>query len=1212
MTVLLDESRPAETNSASTKSALPWWTWVLPFFIANLGTWLSLWFQTGPGASLWYLPTAFGIVMAYWWGPRVLLGVYLNAVICAPLWNLPWQWSFLYALPETLEVGLSWFLFIRLLLGKCWLPDLRNVGGFLLFGSLVPTAIANIYLVTQLYVLGDITANEIWNYWQVLFSADLATQYVFAVPVLLIFTKSMLERGWVNIKASISQLPLLPADRNSPVDKTFILVALVSILITISIAPVHDFRILYGFLMIYIAIRYGVNMAVLSSSWIGLLAFLLPVVLRGNLGLSAASSGDFLQTNFDILFLCGVTLVTGRAISDLSAEITERSLSEENLRRAEAKYRTLVEQIPPIVYMADPDQHIGVTYISPRIETLGYGQDEWVADPELWIRRLHPEDRQRILTEIEQVAKSGEPFRSEYRLISRDGKVSWFLDEAMDIVDADGKLLFRQGFMLDITERKQVEESLSSRERYLRLLNDMTHAILLSKDFDSTLQTLSFDMAKLLDADDCYILRWDEETQMPIPVTTTAKLDFSFSEARIGTNQTGITASVLEAGHVLILEDVFNSPYIDIRIAERFPARSALGVPLIVGKHRLGAAIIAFNTPHQFTAEEAERAKQAGDQVALALWNFQQGVEIQQRLKESDALANIGRALSETERMGTGGVLQLIVDSSRELMPHAEKSVIHLLEVEEQVLFARAVSGFDEQEKEYKRVKMRLGEGVAGQVIREGITINIGDIKAYPQFLLSDSLPRFRSLLVAPVQSGAQRIGTISVQSVMTNAFSSKDAELLNALAVQAAIAIENTRLFETTQQRLKEVNALYKISQGLATSLNPDELIEDVVTLLQKNFQYYHVQIYLLDPSTGDLVFKSGSGEIGAQLLQQGYHLPLGMGIVSHVVESATPFFTNNVNNVLFFVPNPLLPDTQSELAVPVKVEGKVVGVLEIQHNASRRLTDGDLQLMTAVADQLSVSLQKANLYTNLQTALQQEQTIRSQLIQSERLALVGRLLASVSHELNNPLQAIQNALFLLKEETNLSGQARQDLDVILAEAERMAALIERLRSAYRPVRFKDFRPVELNNLIEDVYTLIASHMRQKQIAFEFFPDPDLPNVSGLQDQIRQVVLNLFLNAIEVMKPGGRLIVQTRGLLLQDEVLFTVKDTGPGIDPEILPKIFEPFITSKHTGTGLGLTITHDIIEQHRGRIEARNDSDGHGGAVFNIWLPTYEEGER
>ena len=753
-------------------------------------------------------------------------------------------------------------------------------------------------------------------------------------------------------------------------------------------------------------------------------------------------------------------------------------------------------------------------------------------------------------------------------------------------------------------EHQQVESELRSRERYLALLNDMTRAILLSEDFDSTLSTLAFDMAKLIDADDCYITRWDAEKQITIPTTTTAKLETPYSTQRTTGNELTLTASVLKSGHALPVDDVFNSPYISVEIAKRYPTRSVLGVPLIAGEHKLGAAIIAFNTPHQFTLEEIERAEHAANHIALALRNFQQSTEIQHRLKESNALAEIGRALSETERTGTDRVLQLIVDSARELISPAEESVIHLLEVEEQALWARAVSGYSEREKDFKRVKMRLGEGVAGQVIREGITINIGDIKTDSRFIASNSIPNFRSLLVAPVQSGGKQIGTISVQSKILNAFSTKDVELLKSLGVQAAIAIENTRLFENTQQRLKEVDALYKTSQGLASSLDADRLIEDVVTLLHQIFGYYHVQIYLRDPVNGDLVLKRGSGEIGDQLLKSGFRLSGGLGIVGHVAETAVPFVTNNVNDVVFFYRNPLLPNTQSELCVPIKLERKVVGVLDIQHTPPHRLTDGDLQLMTAVADQLAVALQKANLYSDLQIALNQEQTIRSQLIQSERLALVGRLLASVSHELNNPLQAIQNALFLIKEE-NLSVQASQDLDIILSETERMAALIERLRSAYRPVRIKDFRPVDLNSLIEDVHALISTHMRQKEIAFEFFPDPAMPNVSGLSDQIRQVVLNLFLNAIEIMKPGGRLTVQTRGLPQQNEVFLSVKDTGPGIDPEILPKIFDPFITSKHTGTGLGLTITHDIIDQHHGRIQAENNSEDEGGATFNVWLP-------
>jgi len=592
---------------------------------------------------------------------------------------------------------------------------------------------------------------------------------------------------------------------------------------------------------------------------------------------------------------------------------------------------------------------------------------------------------------------------------------------------------------------------------------------------------------------------------------------------------------------------------------------------------------------------------------ALTFWASQQNLEIQHRLNESNTLAEIGRALSETERVGTDKILQLIVNSARELIQNAEECVIHFIDPEENVLIPKAISGFDAGAKALNRPKMRLGEGVSGHVIDSGVTINIGDINASPLYVHKEESPSYHSLLVAPVQSGGQPTGTISVQSVDVNAFSEQDVELLNSLSVQASIAIENTRLFETTQQKLREVNSLYRTSQGLASSLDTDELIKDVVNLLQENFGYYHVQIYLQDPSKGNLVLKNGSGEIGARLLEKNHRLPRGTGIVNHVVETGLPFVTNDVNAIVFFFRNPLLPDTQSELTVPIKVDGEVVGVLDIQDTPPRRLTDNDMQLMVAVADQLSVALQKANFYANLQTALKQEQAVRSQLIQSERLALVGRLLASVSHELNNPLQAIQNALFLLKDEENLSPQGKQDLDVILSEAERMSSLIERLRSAYRPGHARDFRPVDLNNLIEDVHALITTHMRQKQIAFEFHPEPYLSPISGMPDQMRQVALNLFLNAIDVMEPGGRLTVRTRSLPQQNKVLFTVKDTGQGIAPEILPQIFDAFITDKLTGTGLGLTITRDIVEQHFGSIEAKNDPQG--GAIFNIWLPMHGE---
>jgi signal transduction histidine kinase len=207
----------------------------------------------------------------------------------------------------------------------------------------------------------------------------------------------------------------------------------------------------------------------------------------------------------------------------------------------------------------------------------------------------------------------------------------------------------------------------------------------------------------------------------------------------------------------------------------------------------------------------------------------------------------------------------------------------------------------------------------------------------------------------------------------------------------------------------------------------------------------------------------------------------------------------------------------------------------------------------------------------------------------------------------LNNPLQTIHNALYLLREEVRRSGNDLEDLDIISEEIDRMATLLERLRSTYRPLHTYEFKPVQLNGIIEDVYKLLSTHLRQKNISFEFHPEADMLPVMGLFDHLKQVALNLFINAVEAMPQGGHLCVDTYALADEHEVAFSIQDNGAGIDPDLLPRIFDPFVTNKETGTGLGLTITHEIVQQHGGRITAENNLTG--GAKFTVWLPVGDE---
>jgi GAF domain-containing protein len=322
---------------------------------------------------------------------------------------------------------------------------------------------------------------------------------------------------------------------------------------------------------------------------------------------------------------------------------------------------------------------------------------------------------------------------------------------------------------------------------------------------------------------------------------------------------------------------------------------------------------------------------------------------------------------------------------------HVDAAAVLLVNPQTQKLDYAAGEGF--QTKALRYTHLEIGAGLAGRAAQELRTVYIADLTAIdnPELLKSIAGEEFTSYYGVPLFGKDRLQGVLEIFHRIPLGSDSEWKTVLETLAAQAAISIHNASLLEDMQQSLKETNALYHISQSLASSLDPDQLMQDVVDLLYRDFGFYHVQIYLMVPDGNALVAGHGSGERGKLLRQDSYSLPVGTGIVGHVAEIGEPFTTNAVDQVLFYVRNPLLPDTQAEMAIPIKVEGEVLGVLDIQQTSLSILTDRQMQLMGAVSDQLAVALQKAKLYTELQNSLRHEKAIRSQLVQSERLALVG-----------------------------------------------------------------------------------------------------------------------------------------------------------------------------------------------------------------------------
>jgi signal transduction histidine kinase len=219
--------------------------------------------------------------------------------------------------------------------------------------------------------------------------------------------------------------------------------------------------------------------------------------------------------------------------------------------------------------------------------------------------------------------------------------------------------------------------------------------------------------------------------------------------------------------------------------------------------------------------------------------------------------------------------------------------------------------------------------------------------------------------------------------------------------------------------------------------------------------------------------------------------------------------------------------------------------------------------------------------------------------------MAAVGRLAASVAHEVNNPLQAIALHLQLVADE-GLNKAGQEQIEVVQGELDRIAHIVQRLLEFQRP---KQSTPSvqKVLAVLEDVLALAAKQLQQTGVTVKVDMAGDLAPVLASGDQLKQVFLNLILNAIEAMPGGGKLIID--GQQSKDVIIISFIDTGSGIASEDMDQLFEPFFSTKHTGTGLGLAVSQEIIANHKGVLEAANNPDQ--GAVFTVTLPAYQEDE-
>ena len=232
----------------------------------------------------------------------------------------------------------------------------------------------------------------------------------------------------------------------------------------------------------------------------------------------------------------------------------------------------------------------------------------------------------------------------------------------------------------------------------------------------------------------------------------------------------------------------------------------------------------------------------------------------------------------------------------------------------------------------------------------------------------------------------------------------------------------------------------------------------------------------------------------------------------------------------------------------------------------------------------------------------------LKIEMEQNKRLAAIGRLAAGVAHEIRNPLSSLKGYATFFKEIFDKSSENYTIADVMIKEVDRLNRVVSELVELTKPVTMSG-KPVNIQSLIQESIKLMGYEAEMKNIEIKTDLDPDVPQIYADTDRLKQVLLNLYLNAIQSMKGSGTLGIRLFQNQSDQTVRITVSDTGTGIKKEDLPDIFEPYFTTKLSGTGLGLAIVHNIVKAHKGEINAKSEPGK--GTYFTIILPDKEMDE-
>jgi two-component system sensor histidine kinase HydH len=771
-----------------------------------------------------------------------------------------------------------------------------------------------------------------------------------------------------------------------------------------------------------------------------------------------------------------------------------------------------------------------------------------------------------------------------------------------------------------------------------------------SVDIDRRLMNLAETLATIFSAPFCGIYLWD-----PQKACLTLKFcnkdqagfslgsSFSVEESPLGTCALQRIPVILnDASEVFLSAPRMGGNSTSFKFLAAFPIADDISL--------YGVLAFLAEQPRQISEEEASLMPVICRQLAGSIRSAQFSLQAKKRIAELSTLHTIGMAISSTSELGE--LLNRITLSSTKIL-QADGCILRLLDEEAGVL--KVVSSFGLEPGAAPLNPVPLGEDVAGMVALTGEPILIRDAQA-SSFSLEKFFQIISSALCVPLIYKSKTIGTLALfsyphEGYPAKIFDEEDRNLLCTMAAQIAMAIENAIILQRAEllakdkeSAVQELSLLYEISRSMLTTIKLDQLLRIILISVTVGSRraFDRAALFLIDEKENLLRGMLGIGpkdreeadqwrqKVGERgIFSPDWVLPKEIektpydmrvqearisldekrSILIRTLREKRPF--NIKDAAANSEVNPEILrwfGSRAFATIPLIAKDNAIGLLGVDNLfTGRPITESDIGFLTLLANQAAMAIENSRLYSNLKEMNTQLLQTQNRLIQSEKLAALGEVVASITHEIKNPLVSIGGFARRLDRNLKENSPEKKYMRILIKEVKRLENILNETLAFSKEASTPSDRH-DLNRIIEDTLFILDGEFAERNISVKKELAANLLPLFSDPQQIKQVFLNLFVNAIQAMGQDGNLAVKTslqrRGE--KDVIQVEVTDSGGGIRLEIMDNIFNPFFTTKQEGTGLGLAIAHKIITQHQGEIEVINHPGV--GATFLIRFPLAE----